>query len=58
MIRKVGPEVERLERNRRRWDGMSDAEREEFRGQMKKLRSMTPLERRALFAEMERNRTR
>ena len=56
MIAGVEGEVERLERNRARWEAMSEAEREEYRGQMERLRDMTPEERRALFESIGRGR--
>ncbi len=46
-------EVERFQRNRERWRDMSDAERDEAREQMNKLREMSVEERRALLREME-----
>lgn len=56
LIRAFDGEAERIERNRERWEGMSEAEREEYRAQMKRLRSMSVEERRALFEEMERSK--
>jgi len=53
MIRGQEAEIERFERNRDRWEGMSEAERQEAREQMKKLRAMSVEERRALLREME-----
>lgn len=47
------PEIDRLERNKDRWKEMSEAERMEAREQMKRLRSMSVEERRALLEEME-----
>lgn len=56
MIQGFEGEVERLERNRDRWEGMSRAEKDEFRDQLKRLKKMSPEDRRALFEEMEKRR--
>lgn len=56
MIRSFDGEIDRLERNRERWQGMSESERDEYRAQMKRLRGMSLEERRALLEEMERAR--
>lgn len=53
LIRGQATAIERFERNRNRWDGMSEAERQEARDQMKKLREMSVEERRSLLREME-----
>ncbi|MEM9177357.1 MAG: DUF3106 domain-containing protein [Myxococcota bacterium] len=53
MIRGQAEEIERLERNRDRWRRMTEAERDEARAQMRKLRAMSVEERRALLREME-----
>jgi hypothetical protein len=46
--------IERLERNKDRWEGLSEADRNEYRAQMERLRAMSLEERRALLAEMEK----
>ncbi len=46
-------EVDRLERNRDRWKSLSESEREEYREQMRRLRSMTIEERRKLLEGMD-----
>ena len=53
LIRGQGAEIERFERNRDRWEGMSEAERDEAREQMRKLRALSVEERRVLLEEME-----
>ncbi|MCR9094405.1 MAG: DUF3106 domain-containing protein [bacterium] len=53
MIQGRSGEIERFERNRRRWRDMSEAERQEAREQMKRLREMSVEERRELLREME-----
>ena len=53
LVRDAEGEVERLSRNRDRWQRMSESEREEYRAQMKKLRAMSPEERRRLFDAIE-----
>lgn len=55
MIAGYSREVDRLERNKDRWKDMSEAEREEAREQMQRLRSMSVEERRALLEEMEKS---
>ena len=52
-IRAHASEIDRFERNRNRWKGMSEAERKEARRQMKRLREMSVEERRVLLREME-----
>jgi len=58
LIQSFEGEVERLERNRDRWKGMTPSEKEEYRAQLKRLRKMSPEDRRALFEEMEKSRQR
>jgi len=58
MIQGVEGEGERRERNRDRWKGMTAAEKEEYRAQLKRLRKMSPEDRRALFDEMEKSQKR
>lgn len=56
MIDGLAGEADRIERNRERWRGMSEAERETYRSQMKRLRALSPEEREELLREMERRR--
>lgn len=56
MIAAEGSELERLERNRRRWEGLSEGERAEVREQMRRWQAMSLEERRALLEAMEAER--
>ena len=58
LVENASTDVERMERNLDRWEGMSRQEREAYREQMRKLRSMAPEERRALIEEWEARRRR
>ncbi len=49
-------EVRRLERNSRRWQEMSEDERDAYRSQMKRWRALSEDEREALLQELERRR--
>ena len=54
LIEAQSSEVERLERNRHRWEALSEDDKQEYRAQMQRLRSMSLEERRALLEEMEK----
>lgn len=51
---RADPDLERLERNLDRWEKLSEADRERYRAQMQKLRSMPIEERQRLLDEWER----
>ena len=56
MIEGYEGEVRRLERNSRRWQRMSESERDVYRSQMKRWHALSDEEREALLDEMERRR--
>ena len=58
LLANASKDVERMERNLGRWEGMSKRERETYREQMRKLRSMSDEERREVLGEWESRRAR
>lgn len=56
LLARANEDVERFERNLDRWEGLSEAERDRYRDQMRRLRAMPPEERERLLEEWERTR--
>jgi hypothetical protein len=56
LLARSNDRVEQFERNLDRWEGLSEAERDRYRAQMRRLRAMPLEERRRLLDEWERSR--
>ncbi|MFK7895478.1 MAG: DUF3106 domain-containing protein [Myxococcota bacterium] len=53
LVTNASQDVDQIERNLDRWEGMSKKEREVYRKQMRKLRSMSEEDRKSLIKEWE-----